>query len=851
MIDTQDYVALYLSALPRAPRAVRRLAEPPVLADRHYLAPDAGDAAALPLETLFIAGVECAQAEARAELKRRAALSDVELAELRSLGTERRELAARLRSAEGRASGLETAFAATKARIDELESSTTWRATAPIRRAGHAVKLVAARLSASAMTLRQWPHYLGIARAVLRTEGPRALMRRVGQRLRRTRRYARARRTAYRQETEIRPLAFVESARPRVTIIVPMLGKALVTYTCLKSVHAHTTIGTYEVVVVDDGSTKPAASELAAVTGVRFLRNERNEGFVASCNKAAAIARGDVIVFLNNDTIVTPAWLDALTEVLERFPDAGLVGGKLIYPDGTLQEAGGIVWRDGSAWNFGRGDDADRPEYNYVREVDYCSGACLAIDRKLFGEIGGFDGRFAPAYYEDTDLAFAVRAAGRKAYYQPFAAVVHFEGSTAGTNLAAGVKQHQVSHQAVFQRKWEDALAHHLPNGVAPQLESDRWARRRVLVIDACMLTPDRDSGSLRMLEILRILVGMSCKVTFIADNLEHRQPYVHDMQRAGIEVQFHPYTRSVAEYLERHGKDVDLVIASRHYIASKHLAAVRTLAPKALVVFDTVDLHFLREERLAELTGDSATRVAAALRDDELALVRKADLTLVVSHVEQELLAKLVPEARVMILSNIHEPRSGGKTFAEREGLLFVGGFRHPPNTDAMVWYAAEILPLLRQRLPGVKTYVVGGDVPPTIEALASDDLVIAGHVPDVTPYLRGCRVAIAPLRYGAGVKGKLNLAMSYGLPVAATTVSIEAMHLEPGRDVLVGDSAEAFANAVVRAYSDADVWSALSEGGLANVRRHFSPEVAKAVLTRLLALSERNARDRMPALA
>ena len=230
----------------------------------------------------------------------------------------------------------------------------------------------------------------------------------------------------------------------------------------------------------------------------------------------------------------------------------------------------------------------------------------------------------------------------------------------------------------------------------------------------------------------------------------------------------------------------------SRHYIAAPHIEAIRTFAPQARFVFDTVDLHFLREERLAELNDSAMGKATArARRDAELALIRKADATLVVSPVEKELLAGLAPDARVDVLTNIHEYCGDGKPFAERHGIVFIGGFQHPPNTDAVLWYAKEILPLVRKRLPGVVTTIVGSKVPETIRALAADDLAVVGWVPDVAPYFEGCRVSIAPLRYGAGVKGKVNLAMSYGLPVVATAPSVEGMFLTPGEDVLVADDA------------------------------------------------------------
>jgi len=201
-------------------------------------------------------------------------------------------------------------------------------------------------------------------------------------------------------------------------------------------------------------------------------------------------------------------------------------------------------------------------------------------------------------------------------------------------------------------------------------------------------------------------------------------------------------------------------------------------------------------------------------------------------------------------MLSNIHEILAGGKRFAERDGLLFIGGFQHPPNTDAVLWYAREILPRIRDRLPGVKTTIVGSNVPAPIKALAADDFVVAGYVPDVAPYFCGARLSISPLRYGAGVKGKVNLAMSYGLPVVATQVSVEGMHLTPGEDVLVAETAAEFADAVVRLYGDNMLWEALAAGGRENIRRHFSRDVARSAITRLIAVADAHRAERAAAL-
>lgn len=627
-------------------------------------------------------------------------------------------------------------------------------------------------------------------------------------------------------------------AAPQVSIVIPVFNKLEYTLACLASLVEHAGAVPFEVIVVDDGSSDGSAARLGQIENLQLVQNARNLGFVGSCNAGAAVARGELLLFLNNDTLATAGWLEALVDCLRTAPEAGLVGARLVYPDGRLQEAGGIVFSDGSGWNTGRFEDPSDPRYAFRREVDYCSGAAILLPRGLFERIGGFDDRYAPAYYEDTDLAFAVREAGLRVYVEPAATVVHFEGVTSGTDTGSGTKRYQVINQEKFRQKWHQALARQPEPGTPITLAATHRARHRVLIIDATTPQPDHDSGSLRMVNLMRVLGDLGAQVSFMPENRLFDPVYTPPLQALGIEALYAPYAQDPVKLLQQRGREFDLVILSRHYVASAFLGLVRLYAPQARVAFDTVDLHYLREQREAELSGNAElARVAAATRARELKLIRDTDVTLVVSPVEQALLAREAPGARVEVLSNVHEVHGCRQGFGGRRDLVFVGGFQHPPNTDAVLWFAGEVLPIVRSELPEVRFHVIGSKVPDAVRALAGCAVEVHGFVPDLDPWMDGCRISVAPLRYGAGVKGKVNMAMSCGLPVVSTSVGIEGMHVEDGREVLVADTAEAFAAAIVRLYRDEPLWNRLSAAGLANVERHFSFAAARRQVATLLA--------------
>jgi GT2 family glycosyltransferase len=629
-------------------------------------------------------------------------------------------------------------------------------------------------------------------------------------------------------------IASKDNKKPDVSIVIPVYGQLAYTLNCIHSLLTHVSRYVVEILVIDDASPDQSGEFLARVHGAHYHRQKLNGGFIESCNAGAEIANGRFLVMLNNDTRVCRGWLDNLIGSFDTWENAGLVGSKMHYADGSLQEAGGIIWRDGSGWNYGRNDDPNRPQYSYARQVDYVSGCAIALPSKLWHILGGFDRLYRPAYCEDVDLAFRVRAQGREVWFQPTSRVIHYEGKSSGTSTDAGIKAYQIINTKKLFYRWRESLMHHRRFGEAPFFERERAVHKHLLVVDATTPTPDQDAGSVQTYMALQSCLALGYKTHFVPeDNWLFQPKYTSALQAIGVDCAFAPYEVGFESYMQRYGWLFDVILVYRAAVMEKVLPLVRAHAPQAAVMFHLADLHYLRMERTAQVSNDTDMRYAAAdMKERELALVRQVDCTISHSSLELEMLALESPRSPMVLWPLMFEYFGTTQPFPARRDLCFLGGYLHSPNVDAVVYFVNEIFPLIRSEEPGIRFIIAGAHPSAEVLALAGPNVLVTGMVDDLRHLFDPCRVFVCPLRVGAGVKGKVASALSYGIPVVSTPLGIEGTEIVHDEHVLVADAPEDFAKAVLHLYREPGLWQRLSKAGQDLVKESLSLEKGKVKL-------------------
>lgn len=629
--------------------------------------------------------------------------------------------------------------------------------------------------------------------------------------------------------------------QPDISILLVLHNQAGLTLGCLDSIVTEALASDLgvEVLVLDNASSDRTGDLLDRVDGLaHVVRSPWNMHFLQGVNELAKHARGRHLLLLNNDAQLLPGSLKAAATVLDEEPDAGAVGGRIILPDGTLQEAGSIIWADGTCSGYARGRDPTDPDVMFRRDVDYCSGAFLMTPRETFERLGGFDPRYAPAYYEETDYCVRVWRDGLRVVYEPDAAILHLEfGSSSGGREDAIALQRR--NLDTFRQRHEEWLrAQHPPGAADAGLAASRRHRpgaRRILMIEDRVPKPELGSGYPRAHRIVHALTAAGAEVT-LYPTFRHPEtwpevrrvlgPTVQAMIRSGVE--------DLRPFLESRRGAFDGVLICRPHNMQALLNAVGDdrdrLLGGARLVYDAEAVFAKRALLEAELKGepvpgDSASDLVAS----ETALTHAAAEVISVSAGEADVFLRH-GAASVRILGHAFEVKPTPAPFDRRDGFMFLGSVHddNSPNADSLRWFASEVLPILRSRLgrPDLRLRTVGLVRAPSVLALDGQALDLAGVVADLSTEFNAARVAVLPTRFAAGIPAKAHETAAYGVPMVATELLRDQLGWEDGRELLAASNAVEFAEACLRLHETGPLWDTVRNAALARVGAECSPD-------------------------
>ena len=644
-------------------------------------------------------------------------------------------------------------------------------------------------------------------------------------------------------------------AQPAVSIVLVLYEQAELTFRCLEAL-AQAIDVPVEVIVVDNASTDRTQALLDRVDGCLWLRQEENLHFLRGANIGARRARGQYVLFLNNDAMLKPGSLTAASQLFDDEAEVGAVGGKIVLLDGTLQEAGGIVWRDGSCLGYGRGRDPADAACNFRRDVDYCSGAFLMVRRALFEQLGGFDPVFAPAYYEDTDLCMRLRAAGHRVVYEPRVELTHFEYGSA--RCAEAATQAMEANRKLFVQRHAAVLeASHQPGAAGDLLARMRPRHSgRVLVLDDCIPFPTLGGGTPRACRLLHCLHETGAFVTQFPLTLPTFDPeQVRLFFPAELEFVAGKGRPDLSAFLRSRVGYYDTVVVSRPHNMEIFIRCCREVPEflaSAAVVYDAEAIFAVREQARRQILGPGVETPDAASMSlaTEMRLARAAAIVLAVSASE----AQRFRDAGcrdVRVLGHCLVPAPAGVGFEGRRDFLFVGRLEEEdsPNVDAVRWFVHEVMPRL-DRLIGTAyaLNVVGGCAPDLRGSLESPRVRFHGRVQDLECLYAGARICIAPTRFAAGIPHKVHEAASRGVPVVATSLIAGQLNWTHANELLSADEPEQFASACASAYQDRALWDRLQSRALEAVAKDCDPDRFKDTVRNMLSDTRRGASPAAP---
>ncbi len=613
-------------------------------------------------------------------------------------------------------------------------------------------------------------------------------------------------------------IQFFPTENPLVSIIIPYFNQESYTWNCLYSIYKNLPKTTFEIILVNDKSTENP--DFTSVKHIKIINNEENLGFLRSVNKAITQAKGDFVYLLNNDTVVEEGFLDELLFVFDNFENVGAVGSMLLNADGSLQEAGSVFMSNCRISQVVGKKKWYYPEFNYIYKVDYCSGCSLLFRKKdEMGNFNLFDEQFAPAYFEETDLCFRLKyEQGKDIYYTPFSKVTHFNGVSYNSNIAFTTKKQELfdKNLTLFKKKWQQQI-----EAIRAEKTQSRILElndnKSIVFYNGMVPEFDKNSGELRLMEIIRAYKKKNYFVAIIAKKNKIDFQYNEYFQRLGVCVYYeHKAYKNRQSFLKRLLLKKPLSWFYAVGVFTKNYAFAKKINPDTRTIYDMVDIHHLRHQRAMELEPQKFSHKKhyyKSLYREKIAS-RKADIVVTISDKEKEYMEQFEKSEKLLTISNVHYLKKDINelpSFYERKKILFVGSI-HPPNVDAVNFLIKEIMPLVWKKDNTIEVDIVG-NVKNVMPEINHPNVNLHGYVSDMETFLLNSRVMVAPLRYGAGVKGKIGQAFEYFLPVISSSIGVEGMRLENRKNVLIADEKETFAAAILELYHNEELWKHLQK--------------------------------------
>jgi GT2 family glycosyltransferase len=639
-------------------------------------------------------------------------------------------------------------------------------------------------------------------------------------------------------------IAFDTPATPDISVVMCAFNHYDLTIQTLLHLSGSTGVS-FEVILIDNASLDATRHIERCVKGLRLIRNTTNAGFLLATNQGIAAARGRYVLLLNNDVILPPNALLLAMKRLEGDLTVGAVGGKVVRTHGQLQEAGCMLFSNGSALGYGRDRDPYDPEFNFVRDVDYCSGVFLMLPAPVLAELGGLDVDYAPAYYEETDLCVRVWKRGLRVVYDPAVVIIHLEfGSSRNPDAPRALMRR---NRDIFVAKHRDWLgAKMLPNLRAAINGRTATRRPRVLLIEDTIPYRHIGSGFVRSADVVASLVDIGCDVTVYPMNPVVPQPDPREGFDETVELLWNHDITHAAAFLAERETYYDHVWVCRAHNLHRLTSVIGSgnWGPftHAHVVLDTEALACNREAAFATLEG-SATDIGRALRRELRQSYLVQDICCVNEMEAQQLRDAGLP--RVHVLGHAMEARPTPNGFAARRDILALGSLyaADTPNFDGLRWFISEVWPLVRAALGDVRLLVAGyvADGLDAAGLLAGPGVVHLGFVEDARELYNEARVFLAPTRFAAGIPFKVHEAASMGVPVMATDLLARQLGWQAGLDIVACSAGKpaVFGGMLMALYSDEILWNTIRNEALERIKTECSCDAFTSKIGRILKLN------------